>query len=122
MSKFIIRRALGLIPLLFGIIIISFVLMKAAPGGPAQQFQRNPRVTQTQIDEWLKRWCLSADASPAAAVKEFAGWFGIYNCNTESIFSEKGGLNFLPSSLGGGGNGIIHGDFGYSIDAGPCSR
>ncbi|TMG21267.1 MAG: ABC transporter permease [Chloroflexi bacterium] len=118
MSKFIIRRALGLIPLLFGIVIISFVLMKAAPGGPAQQFQRNPRVTQTQIDEWLKRWCLSADASPAAAVKEFAGWFGIYNCNTESIFSEKGGLNFLPSSLGGGGNGIIHGDFGYSIDAG----
>ena len=62
MSKFIIRRALGLIPLLFGIVIISFVLMKAAPGGPAQQFQRNPRVTQTQIDEWLKRWCLSADS------------------------------------------------------------
>ena len=58
MTKFIIRRTIGLIPLLLGVVIISFLLMKAAPGGPQAQFQGNKRITQDQIDAWLKRWCL----------------------------------------------------------------
>ena len=37
MGKYIIRRSLGLIPLLLRIIIISFTLMKLAPGGPQTQ-------------------------------------------------------------------------------------
>jgi peptide/nickel transport system permease protein len=115
MVKFIIRRALGLIPTLLGIVIISFTLMKMAPGGPERQFNQNPKVTEAQIDAWLTRWCLEREPSLAGIGREFTGWVGLYNCKTESFFSEQGGLNFLPAFLGGGDNGIIHGDLGISI-------
>jgi peptide/nickel transport system permease protein len=118
MGKYIVRRSLGLIPLLFGIVVLSFALMKLAPGGPAAAFNQNPRVSQAQIDDWLKRWCLSRDTGLLATLREFSGWFGLYNCDTEGFFTEKGGLNVLPTALGGGQNGIIHGDFGFSIEAG----
>lgn len=118
MSKYIARRIIGIIPLIFGIILVSFFLMKMAPGGPQAQFNQNPRVTEEQIDAWLTRWCLERESTPLSIVREFAGWLGVYNCQTDSIFSESGGLNFLPTALGGGDNGIIHGDFGLSIKAG----
>jgi len=115
MVKYIIRRTLGLIPLLLGIVLISFALMKLAPGGPERQFNQNPRVTEEQINAWLTRWCLEREPTPIGIVREFSGWMGFYNCDTESIFSPSGGLNFLPEFLGGGDNGIIHGDLGISI-------
>jgi peptide/nickel transport system permease protein len=115
MVKFIIRRALGLIPLLIGIVIISFTLMKLAPGGPERQFNQNPRVTEEQINAWLERWCLEREPTAFGIVREFSGWIGVYNCKTDSVFSEQGGLNVLPGFLGGGDNGILHGDLGISI-------
>lgn len=115
MTKYIIRRVIGLIPLLLGIIVISFTLMKLAPGGPQTQFNQNPRVSEEQIDEWLARWCLERETTPQGLLREFGGWFGFYNCQTESFLSESGGLNVLPTALGGGSNGIIHGDLGLSI-------
>ena len=115
MIKYIVRRSLGLLPLLLGIIVISFALMKLAPGGPQAQFNQNPRVTEAQVDAWLKSWCLERQTTPASIFREFGGWLGIYNCDTEGFFSESGGLNFLPAGLGGGTNGIIHGDLGLSI-------
>jgi peptide/nickel transport system permease protein len=118
MSKFIVRRLLGLIPLLFAVVVVSFLLMKLAPGGPEAQFNQNPRVTPEQIEAWLHRWCLSGQTDPVSFVKEFGGWFGLYNCDKESFFSASGGLNFLPAALGGGTNGILHGDFGFSIATG----
>ncbi len=128
MTKFIIRRAIGLIPLLFGVVIISFLLMKAAPGGPQAQFQGNKRITQEQIDAWLRRWCLQPTDANAPIVQqvgnyfiEFGGWFGILNCNkagAQAFFSDQGGLNFLPAALGGGSNGVIHGDLGFGINSG----
>ena len=128
MTKFIIRRAIGLLPLLLGVVIISFLLMKAAPGGPQAQFQGNKRITQDQIDAWLKRWCLQPTDANAPLLQqvgnyfiEFGGWFGVLNCEktgAQAFFSESGGLNFLPAALGGGTNGVIHGDLGYGIQSG----
>lgn len=128
MTKFIIRRTLGLIPLLFGVIIISFFLMKAAPGGPQAQFQGNKRITQEQIDAWLRRWCLQPTDVNTPMLQqvgnyfvEFGGWFGILNCNKsglQALTSDQGGLNVLPAALGGGSNGVIHGDLGYGIQSG----
>jgi len=115
MSKYILRRSLGLIPLLLGIVLISFTLMKLAPGGPQTQFNQNPRVTEEQIEAWLARWCIERTPNPLSIVREFGGWFGVFNCETDSFLSESGGLNFLPTALGGGDNGIIHGDLGLSI-------
>ena len=118
MSRYLIRRIVGLIPLLFLIVLFSFFLMKLAPGGPQAQFNQNPRVSEAQVDAWLKRWCLDRESTPLSIIREFGGWIGAYNCTTESIFSESGGLNVLPAGLGGGTNGIIHGDLGLSIKAG----
>jgi peptide/nickel transport system permease protein len=128
MTRFIIRRAIGLVPLLLGVVFISFLLMKAAPGGPQAQFQGNKRITQEQIDAWLKRWCLQPTDANAPLVAqvgnyfiEFGGWFGILNCNktgVEAFRSDTGGLNFLPSALGGGTNGVLHGDLGFGITSG----
>ncbi len=128
MTKFIIRRSLGLVPLLLLVVVFSFLLMKAAPGGPEAQFQGNKKISQVQIDAWLKRWCLQpTDANTPILEQvgnyfvEFGGWFGILNCNrsgSQAFFSDSGGLNLLPPALGGGSNGVIHGDLGYGIQSG----
>lgn len=128
MTKFIIRRSLGLLPLLVGVVIISFLLMKMAPGGPQAQFQGNKRITQEQIDAWLKRWCLKPPNAAApittqvvGVMEEFGGWFGILNCNKQggdAFFSDQGGLNILPAAMGGGLNGVVHGDLGFGIKSG----
>lgn len=128
MIKFIIRRSLGLLPLLLGVVVISFLLMKAAPGGPQAQFQGNKRITQEQIQAWLRRWCLQpTDANTPITTQvtnyaiEFGGWFGLLNCNksgAQAFFSDDGAPNFLPKVLGGGTNGIIHGDLGFQITTG----
>lgn len=128
MTKFIIRRSLGLLPLLLGVVVLSFLLMKMAPGGPQAQFQGNKKINQEQIDAWLKRWCLHpANANAPVTdqiggiMTEFGGWLGVLNCNhdgTQAFFSDTNGLNFLPSALGGGSNGVIHGDLGFGIQSG----
>jgi len=42
MSKYLIRRLLGLIPLLIGISFIIYALLNMVPGSPADQFQVSP--------------------------------------------------------------------------------
>lgn len=121
MTKYIIRRTIGLLPLLVGIVALSFLLMKQAPGGPQAAFQGNKRISQEQIDAWLKRWCLSRNSDVTSIFTEFGGWFGILNCEksgSDAFFSDQGNLNVLPSFMGGGTNGVIHGDLGFGIQSG----
>ncbi len=122
MTKYIVRRAIGLLPLLFGIIVLSFALMKLAPGGPQQQFQLNKKITQEQINAWLKEWCLDRETTPFTILREFGGWFGILNCDKDTfpdnLFSDSGALNILPPQFGGGTNGIIKGNLGFSVNTG----
>ncbi len=119
MIRYIIRRILGLIPIFLGVVLISFLLMQMAPGGPAAAILgQQRRLTPAQIQDWLSRWCLQEHSDLGSTLKEFAGWSGIINCQTEDenlFLSEQGGLNFLPAFMGGGTNGLIHGDLGTSI-------
>ena len=103
--------------------------MKAAPGGPQAQFQGNKRITQEQIDAWLSRWCLqptdanTADRSSRSATTSSSSAAGSASSTatrpgSQAFFSDQGGLNFLPAALGGGTNGVIHGDLGYGIQSG----
>ena len=48
MTKFVIRRVLQAIPVLFGITIVVYGILLAAPGGPEAKFANNPRITQEQ--------------------------------------------------------------------------
>jgi peptide/nickel transport system permease protein len=50
MSRFIIRRLLGAIPLLLGVAILSFLFAQLMPGGPDTLFARSGRMTQQQLD------------------------------------------------------------------------
>jgi peptide/nickel transport system permease protein len=121
MTKFIIRRSIGLIPLFFGAVVISFLLMRAAPGGPQQALAGIKSITEEQRDAWLRAWCLQGEVTPVNIVIEFGGWLGVLNCENDGLqafVSEQGGLNFLPTFLGGGDNGLLHGDLGLSIKAG----
>jgi peptide/nickel transport system permease protein len=49
MTRFLIRRLLGAIPLLLGVAILSFIFMQLAPGGPDALFARNARMTEEQL-------------------------------------------------------------------------
>jgi peptide/nickel transport system permease protein len=49
MTRFLIRRLLGAIPLLFGVAILSFIFMQLAPGGPDALFARNARMTEEAL-------------------------------------------------------------------------
>ena len=49
MTRFLIRRLLGAIPLLLGVAILSFIFMQLAPGGPDALFARNGRMTEDQL-------------------------------------------------------------------------
>ncbi|HSG84795.1 MAG TPA: ABC transporter permease [Candidatus Limnocylindrales bacterium] len=121
MTKFIVRRIIGLIPLLFGVVVISFLLMRAAPGGPQAALAGIKSITEADRDKWLARWCLQEEVSLYNIALEFGGWLGVLNCENEgweAFISEQGGPNALPAFLGGGDNGIIHGDLGLSIKAG----
>ena len=115
MIKYIVRRLIQAIPVVFLITIICFILMLMAPGGPQAQFNQNRFVTPDQVTAWLQHWCLVRNPGPVDMVREYGGWLGVWNCQTQSLFSEHGGLNFLPSILGGGTNGMLHLDWGISI-------
>lgn len=50
MIRYILRRLLGLAPLLFGITLISFVVIKLAPGRPViLQYSLNPKISLEEI-------------------------------------------------------------------------
>jgi peptide/nickel transport system permease protein len=49
MTRFLIHRLLGAIPLLLGVAILSFIFMQLAPGGPDALFARNARMTEEQL-------------------------------------------------------------------------
>jgi peptide/nickel transport system permease protein len=117
-AVFITRRLLQAIPVIFLISVVSFLLMEQAPGGPASQFNGVPRITEEQVDAWLTRWCLERNPDIVGVMREYAGWLGVWNCETNSILSEQGLPNFLPAALGGGTNGVLHGDFGFSLKTG----
>lgn len=116
MTKYIIRRVLQAVPVLFGITIVVYGILLAAPGGPVERFANNPRVTEEQRIAFIKRWGLD---QPIPV--QYCRWMGICNPDNDGLaafISDSGVPNVLPAAFGGGDNGILHGDFGVSIDSG----
>ncbi len=124
MTKFVLRRVLQAIPVLFGITVVVYGILLAAPGGPEAKFANNPRITQVQKDKFIKAWGLD---QPIPI--QYCRWMGLCNPDTEgtvlgslptpAAFLGPTGLpNFLPAGMSGASNGVLHGDFGYSIGSG----
>jgi peptide/nickel transport system permease protein len=49
MSRYIVRRLIGAVPLLLGVAILSFIFMQLAPGSPDDLYARNSRMSETQL-------------------------------------------------------------------------
>src|SRR4030095_2638350 len=107
-----------------GITIVVYVILQLAPGGPQAKFANNPRMTPAQKAEFMKAWGLD---QPIPI--QYCRWMGF--CNPEGDGTILGSLpqpaaflgptgwpNFLPSAVSGASNGVLHGDFGYSINSG----
>ena len=120
MIRFIVRRVLAAIPVLFIISVLIYGILLAAPGGPEARFINNPKMTAVQIEAFRHKWGLD---QPVPI--QYCRWLGACNPDGEGLgvfISDRGLPNFLPAALGGGDNGILHGDFGYSlISGGPVS-
>lgn len=69
---YLIRRLLGLIPLFFGITLITFFVTQLAPGDPADlQAQMNPKMSVEAKQKLLERYGLDQPVW-----KRYAGWVG----------------------------------------------
>ena len=104
MLKYIIRRSLQAIPVLFGITVVCFMLMHLQPGNPADRFAQNPKITQAQIEAFKHRWGLD-EPLPV----QYCAWLG--------VCGDKGILNALP-----GGNLNIAGVIRCQRNRRSCSR
>ncbi|HKG56899.1 MAG TPA: ABC transporter permease [Candidatus Limnocylindrales bacterium] len=116
MTRYIVRRLIGTIPTLFVVSLLIYSILLAAPGGPEQRFAQNPKMTAAQIDAFRRRWGLD---QPVPI--QYCRWVGFCNPNGKGLgilISDRGLPNFLPGFLGGGDNGVLHGDLGYSSSSG----
>src|SRR5690606_9614975 len=50
MTRYIIRRLLGMIPLLLGISFLVFALLNLVPGSPTDQFEFNPNIKPSDLE------------------------------------------------------------------------
>ncbi len=113
MAKYFIRRCLQAIPVLIGISLITYFILLISPGGPLARFAQNPKITQAQIEAFEERWGL-LDPIPL----QYCKWLGVCGEKPFLINALPGGtitIGGLEITLPGGDNGVIHGDFGYSI-------
>ncbi len=74
MSRYIVRRVIGAIPVLFIISIMIYGILLIAPGGPEARFAQNPKITQDQITAFRKRWGLD---QPIPI--QYCRWLGVCN-------------------------------------------
>ena len=124
MTKYVIRRASRRSRSCSGSRSSSTGSCSPRPGGRTAKFANNPRMTQEQKDKFKKAWGLD---QPIPI--QYCRWMGVCNPETEGTFlgslptpaafiGPTGWPNFLPEALSGATNGVLHGDFGYSINSG----
>jgi peptide/nickel transport system permease protein len=81
MRTYILRRLLQAIPTLFGITIISFVIMRLSPGDPIDLMTFNPKMTRTAREQLRHQLCLDRPI-----IEQYIIWmFGNTECDTNGI-------------------------------------
>jgi peptide/nickel transport system permease protein len=102
-GAYVLRRILISIPILFGITIISFLLLASAPGDPVRALispEQLANMTDAQIQQ--RRVALGLDGGP---VVRYIRWVGL-------------GPIVGPFIGGSDATGILEGNFGFSIKTG----
>src|SRR5271165_4834930 len=103
MGAYVLRRILISIPILFGITIISFMLLASAPGDPVRALispEQLANMTDAQIEQ--RRVELGLDGGP---VVRYVRWLGL-----DPILAPVLGTS--------GVTGVLEGNFGFSIKTG----
>ncbi len=130
MTKYVVRRIAQAIPVLFGVTIITYLILALAPGGPESRFANNPRITAEVRARFLKAWGLD---QPWPV--QYCRWMGFCNPNAANVvlsdapvldhvphpgafLGPTGWPNVLPEPISGSSNGVFHGDFGFSVQTG----
>ncbi len=120
MVRFIVRRLIQSIPTFFGITIISYLLMSAAPGGPTEFLLAGPKVTPQQR-ETLRVQMGVNDPWVVQYLRWLAGddWMR-WDTNDDGVADRSFLLPLdadgdgVPEPIGRG-KGVIRGDFGQSF-------
>jgi peptide/nickel transport system permease protein len=106
MIRYLLRRLLQSIPTLFGITIISYGIMLAAPGGPAAALTFDPQARGAQNE--ARRQSLGLD-DPVWL--QYVRWLAGDDWHTYQITNEDGEV----IEQNGTRKGILRGDFGRSF-------
>ncbi len=115
MAKYVIRRLIQAIPVVIGITVVTYGIMLLAPGGPEQRFANNPKMSNEARLKFIKAWGLD---QPIPI--QYCRWMGLCDPDGEglALLRANGVPNVFPEALGGGDNGVLHGQLGFSIDSG----
>ena len=108
MIGFILRRLLSGVVVLFGVVLLVFVLGRVIPGDPCIAAY-GEKATPQLCAAFSQRYGLDQPIPIQLGI-----YLGVLS-SEGSVVSEGGGLNLLPAILGGGDNGILHGDLDNSI-------
>ncbi len=119
MIKYTLRRLIQAIPTFFGITVLSYMLMAAAPGGPVAALTFGPNVPQYQKEQLAAQLGVN-DPLPIQYLRWLAGddWMR-WDSNGDGI-ADHSFLLPLTDSNGdplpvGDNKGILRGDFGRSF-------
>lgn len=120
MARYILRRLIQAIPIFFGITLLSYALMSAAPGGPVAMLTFDPSMTAAEREIIAARLGVN-DPWPVQYLRWVAGddWMRWDN-DSDGIAD---GAFLLPLDADGDGvpeppgtnRGILRGDFGRSF-------
>src|SRR6185369_551850 len=94
MVKYTIRRLIQAIPTFFGITMLSYLLMTAAPGGPVAALTFDPRITPQQRQALAARLGVN-DPLPVQYVRWLIGddWLKVAtDANGNAVYGEHKGI------------------------------
>ncbi|MCZ7542206.1 MAG: ABC transporter permease [Anaerolineae bacterium] len=103
MTRYIIRRLIQALPIMFGITVLSYLLMTAAPGGPTAALALDPRLSPQQRQAAAARLGVN-DPWPVQYLRWLLGddWMWV-DVDGDGILDEPGTRR-----------GVLRGDFGNS--------
>lgn len=118
MFRYLIRRLLQAIPTLFGISIISFILISAVPGDPVMMRTFDPKATEESREILRKQFGLDQ-----SAVMRYFSWVTGFTVRigdqAEALTFGKVGCTYHASvnlTVCNNGGGLLRGDLGTSWD------
>jgi peptide/nickel transport system permease protein len=108
MLGFIVRRLLSGVVVLFGVVLLVFIVARVIPGDPCVAAY-GEKATPELCAAFAERHGLNEPFHVQLGI--YLGVLG----RDGALTSADGGLNVLPQFLGGGTNGLLHGDLDNSI-------